>query len=300
MLATQPRKPHGSPRLSHWPMAASPPRKSHSKSFVGQTRGPALGMVPSRDWWGFRHHKTSRRQSPTSGHACCRARNREERRRTLLARNPAMLPLKSTKQAAWRSPRLSQGPRAASPPRKSHSENFVGQTRGAALGTAPARGQWGCRHHGTSRRQSPTSAHSRCRAGNGEERGQTLRARNPTTLPLKSPREPHRVRRASVRGPWSAIAVARCTLAGGHTAPHDPPRPLGHPIVCSGSMRSCENKGPPQLPFHKGRRRIGRGGETPPPIPFSRALCGEPRPAPRVMTAYMCALARGPAPVPGA
>ena len=118
----------------------------------------ALGTSPARGPWGFRHHGTSRRQSPTSAHARCRAGNGEERGRTLRARNPATLPLKSPQQAAWRSPRLSQGPMAASPPRKSHSESFVGQTRGPALGTAPARGPWGFRHHGTSRRQSPTSA----------------------------------------------------------------------------------------------------------------------------------------------
>ena len=116
--------------------------------------GPALGTAPARGPWGFRHHGTSRRQSPTSEHACCRAGNGDEWGRTLRARNPATLPFKSPQQAAWRSSCLSQGPMAVSPPRKSHSESFVGQTRGPALGTAPARGPWGFRHHGTSRRQS--------------------------------------------------------------------------------------------------------------------------------------------------
>ena len=151
--------------------------------------GPALGTAPARGPWGFRHHRTSRRQSPTSAHARCRAGNGEERGWTQHARNPATLPLKSPQQAAWRSPRLSQGPMVASPPRKSHSESFVGQTRGQALCTAPARGPWGFRHHGTSRRQLPTSAHARCRAGNGEERGRTQHTRNPATLPLKSPQQ---------------------------------------------------------------------------------------------------------------
>ena len=49
---------------------------------------------------------------------------------------------------------------------------------GSALGTAPARGPWGFRHHGTLRCQTPTSAHARCREGNGQERGRTLRARS--------------------------------------------------------------------------------------------------------------------------
>ena len=156
-----------SPRLSQGPMVASQPRKSHSKSFVGQTRGPALGTAPARGTWGFHHHGTSRRQSPTGAHASCRTWNGEERGRTQHARNPARLPLKSPKQAALRSPSLSQGPMVTSPPRKSHSESFVGQTLGLALGTATACGPWGFRHHGTSGRQSPTSTHARCRAGNG-------------------------------------------------------------------------------------------------------------------------------------
>ena len=153
---------------------------------------------------------------------------------------------------------------AASPPRKSHSESLVGQTRGPALGTGPACGQWGFRHHGTSRRQSPTSAHARCRAGNGKEWGRTC-----------------------------------CPLAGGHTAPHDPRRPQGRPIVCSGSMRACENGGPPPLPFREGRAKRDSnpgcnypvrgyspsmhffwGGDMPrysPPLPFRRGRAGRGR-----------------------
>ena len=43
----------------------------------------------------------------------------------------------------------------------------------------------------TPRRQAPTTAHARFRAGNGEERGRTQHARNPATLPLSNP-QPHR------------------------------------------------------------------------------------------------------------
>ena len=163
---------------------------------------------------------------------------------------------RSRAPAASRSPRFSQVPMVASTPRKSHSESFVRQTGGPALGTAPARGPWGFRHQGTLRRQTPTSEHARFRARNGEERGRTQQALNPATLPLKSPQK-HRVHPASVKGPWSTIAVARCPLAGGPTAPYraDPVWPH---IVCSGSMRLCENGGPPPLPFQEGRRRISR------------------------------------------
>ena len=233
-----------SPRLSQGPMAASPPRKSHSESFVDQTRGPALGTAPARGPWGFPHHGTSRRQSPTSTHARCRARNGEERGRTLHARNPATLPLKSPQQAAWHSSRLSQLPIAASPPRKSHSESFVDQTRGAALGTAPARFPWGFPHHGTSRRQSPTSAHARCRARNGKSGADPTRSQPRHAPAQEPPPAASRSPRLS-QGPM----VARCTLAGGHTAPLEPA-----PAQCSSSMF--------QLNARLRKLRFGRGGDV--------------------------------------
>ena len=90
VLATPPRS-----RFSQEPMVASPPGKSHIKSFVRQTLGPVLGTAPARSPWGFRYHGTLRRQTPTSEHACFRAGNREERGRTQHARNPATLPLKN-------------------------------------------------------------------------------------------------------------------------------------------------------------------------------------------------------------
>ena len=84
-----PSKPHGlRPTSVRGPWLLSPPRKSHSESFAG----PALGTAPARGPWGFRHDGTSRRQTPTSAHACCRAGNGEERGRTQQARNPALEP----------------------------------------------------------------------------------------------------------------------------------------------------------------------------------------------------------------
>ena len=122
-------------------MSSSLSRKLASRPPVASIFvGPALGTAPARSPWGFRHHVTSRRQSPTSAHARFRAGNREERGRTQHPRNPATLLLKSPQPAAWRSPRFSKGPIVASPPRKSHSESFVRHTRGPALGTAPASG----------------------------------------------------------------------------------------------------------------------------------------------------------------
>ena len=250
------------PRLSQGPAVSSPPRESHSVSFAG----PALGEAPASGPWGFRHHGTSRRQTPTSAQARRRAGNGEERGRTpapatpprsrsraptsrtaspppqpgargLVApqiipqrkhcgpsprrgarqrpvgvpssRNleapdahqrastpqgrergragaepqrpqPRHAPALEPPQAARLPPRLSQGPAVSSPPRSSHSESIAGP----ALGEAPASGPWGFRHHGTSRRQTPTSAQARRRAGNGEERGPNPSARNPATLPL--------------------------------------------------------------------------------------------------------------------
>ena len=49
-------------------------------------------------------------------------------------------------------------------------------------------------------------------------------------------------------------------------------------------MRACGNAGPPPLPvFREGRTPIGRGGETPPPLPFSKryAACPGLRPGSR-------------------
>ena len=152
------------PRLSQGPAVSSPPRESHSVSFAG----PALGEAPARGPWGFRHHGTSRRQTPTSAQARRRAGNGEERGEPQRPQ-PRHAPALEPPQAARLPPRLSHGPAVSSPPRTSHSESIAGP----ALGTAPASGPWGFRHHGTSRRKTPTSAQARRRAGNEEERGRT-------------------------------------------------------------------------------------------------------------------------------
>ena len=175
----------------------------------------------------------------------------------------------------------------ASPPRKSNSESFIRQTRGPALGTAPARGPWGFCHRGTSRRQLPTSAHAHFRAGNGEERGRTQRVRNPATFQLNSP-QPHHVCPASVRGPmvcnsrrllptvaWGPYRTTVCADPG---SPH---------IVCSDSMRACENGGP----FGRGGDVLG-GEERCLPSRFQErwVACPGPRPGLRLRT---CTLAGG-------
>ena len=104
---------------------------------------------------------------------------------------PHHAPALEPPQAARLPPRLSQGPAVSSPPRTSHSESFAGP----ALGEAPASGPWGFCHHGTSRRQTPTSAQARRRDRNGEERGRTQalatpprsRSRAPTSRTASSP-----------------------------------------------------------------------------------------------------------------
>ena len=103
---------------------------------------------------------------------------------------PRNAPALEPPQATRRLPRLSQGPMVSSPPRTSHSESFAGP----ALGTAPARGPWGFRHHGTSRRQTPTSAQARGRAGNGEERGRTPALATPPRSRSRAPSKPRGVR----------------------------------------------------------------------------------------------------------
>ena len=173
------------PRLSQGPAVSSPPRESHSESIAG----PALGEAPASGPWGFRHHGTSRRQTPTSAQARRRAGNGEERGRTPA---PATPPRSRSRAPTSRtaSPRLSQGPAVSSPPRSSHSESIAGP----ALGTSPASGPWGFRHHGTSRRQTPTSAQARRRAGNGEERGRTPAPATPPRSRSRAPSKPRGVR----------------------------------------------------------------------------------------------------------
>ena len=260
------------PRLSQGPAVSSPPRTSHSESIAF----PALGTAPASGPWGFRHHGTSRRQTPTSAQARRRAGNGEERGRTPAPATPprsrSRAPTSRTASppASVRGPRsrrppehptakalraqpsarrppaarggsviteprgprrpparkhaagpgtgksggepqrpqprhapaleppasrgayacLSQGPAVSSPPRTSHSESIAGP----ALGTAPASGPWGFRHHGTSRRQTPTSAQARRRAGNGEERGRTPAPATPPRSRSRAPSKPRGVR----------------------------------------------------------------------------------------------------------
>ena len=175
---------------------------------------------------------------------------------------------------------------------------------------APARGPWGFRHHGTSRHQTPTSVHARFRAGNGEERGRTQHARNPATLPLESP-QPHRVRPASVRGPWSRHRLENPTAKALFARSRAQPSARRPPAACGGSVitgRRGSRRPPARMhalglgtgqsgaepstlatppcscsrapsriafaPLNSGSH--GRVPCSPPPLPFSRALGGVP------------------------
>ena len=230
------------------------PRNCHSASHVRQTRGPALGRAPAGGPWGLRARGTSGRQTrkqprhapaseppPHRVHPAS-VRGPSSRPRLKIATAPDTFARPGAPAWAWR-PRAAPGGyelagpqgarRARNPatPKNCHSASRFHQTRCPTLGTAPARPQpVGFHHRGTSRRQSATSAHARCRAGNGEEQGRTLRARNPATVPIKSTHQPHGVRPASVRAPRSAIAVARCPPIGGRAMPRHPRRPPSHPI----------------------------------------------------------------------
>ena len=141
--------------------------------------GPALGRAAARGQQGLRHHGTSRRQMPTSAHARCRAGNGEERGGpyALKPRHaPALEPPASRTVSA---PPRSQGPMVPSPSRASHSKSFAGP----ALGRAAARGPRGFRHHGTSRRQTPTARRHAVGPGTGKSGADPTRS-NPATLPL--------------------------------------------------------------------------------------------------------------------
>ena len=67
----------------------------------------------------------------------------------------------------------------------------------------------GAQHLGTSRRQTPTRAHARFRAGNGEVRGRTQHARSPATVLLANP-QPHR---RFNQGPMVASPPRNCHSA---------------------------------------------------------------------------------------
>ena len=287
-------------------MVSSPPRESHSVSFAG----PALGKAPARGPWGFRHHGTSRRQTPTSAQARRRAGNGEERGRTPAlatpprsrSRAPTSRTASSPPQSgarglvapqnipqrklcgpsprqgtrprpmgvpssrnleapdahqrastlqgrergrAGRTPALATPPRsrsraptsrtASSPPqsgarglvapRTSHSESFAGP----ALGKAPARGPWGFRHHGTSRRQTPTSAQARRRAGNGEERGRTPALATPPRSRSRAPSKPRAYARLS-QGPIVCYSRRALPAGRGPTVPQDRRQLPGRPL----------------------------------------------------------------------
>ena len=129
---------------------------------------------------------------------------------------------------------------------------------GPALGTVPARSPWGFRHHGTSRRQSPTSAHAHCRAGNGEEQGRTLRARNPATLPRpqQATRRPPRLS----QGPTVSSRLENPTAKALRAQPS-----AGRPPTAHGGSVITEPRGarrPPARTHAVGRER-GRAGADP-------------------------------------
>ena len=102
---------------------------------------------------------------------------------------------------------------------------------GPALGKAPASGPWGFRHHGTSRRQTPTSAQARRRAGNGEERGRTpalatpsrSRSRAPTSRTASAPPQ------SGARGLVAAQNIPQRNLCGPSPRQGARPRQVGVP-----------------------------------------------------------------------
>ena len=155
-----------------------------------------------------------RHQMPTSVHARFRARNGEERGQTQHTHNPAMLPL-ANPQLHRIHRRLSQGP--SSPYRLEIATAPAGFTRPVAkpLARCPPVAYGGSVLTGI---QTPTSAHTRFRAGNGEERGCTQHAHNPAMLPLANHQQ-HRVHRCLSQGPSSHYGLEIATAPAGFTRP---------------------------------------------------------------------------------
>ena len=169
---------------------------------------------------------------------------------------PRHAPALEPPQAARLPPRLSQGPAVSSPPRESHSVSFAGP----ALGEAPASGPWGFRHHGTSRRQTPTSAQARRRAGNGEERGRTpapatpprSRSRAPTSRTASPPPQP------GARGLVAPQRIPQRKLCGPSPRRGARQRPVGVP-----SSRNLEAPDAHQRASTPQGRERGRAGANP-------------------------------------
>ena len=188
---------------------------------------------------------------------------------------PRHAPALEPPQAARLPPRLSQGPVVSSPPTESHSVSFAGP----ALGKAPARGPWGFRHHGTWRRQTPTSVQARRRAGNREERGRTpalatpprSRSRSPTSRTASSPPQ------SGARGLVAPQNIPQRKLCGPSPRQGARPRPVGVP-----SSRNLEAPDAHQRASTPQGRERGRAGANPSQTPTSaqarrRAGNGEER-----------------------
>ena len=124
-----------SPRFSQELMVASPPRKSHSESFVRQTRGPALGTVPTHGPWGLQARgPRGASRPPARTHALGPGTEKSRGGPSVLTTPPRS---RSRAPATSRSPNFNQGPKVASPPRKSHSESFVHQIQAQDLARYP-------------------------------------------------------------------------------------------------------------------------------------------------------------------
>ena len=170
--------------------------------------------------------------------------------------------------------RLSQGPAVSSPPRTSHSESIAGP----ALGEAPASGPWGFRHHGTSRRQTPTSAQARRRAGNGEERGRTPAPATPPRSRSRAPSKPRGVRppQPGARGLVAPQNIPQRKHCGPSPRRGARQRPVGVP-----SSRNLEAPDAHQRASTQQGRERGRAGRTPAPAtpPRSRSRASTSRTA---------------------
>ena len=103
-------------------------------------------------------------------------------------------------------------------------------------------------------------------------------ARNPVTLPLANP-PPHRVHRRLSQGPvvcysWHPLPTGRGPC---HTTQSAPAWVIPYSMFQHNAQPAKTEALLPSRFWDWRRGRFGRG-ETPPPIPFSRALCGGPAP----------------------
>ena len=179
----------------------------------------------------------SRGSSRPPAHAHCRAGNREERGRTLRARYPATLPLKSPQQAAWHSPRLSQELMAMSPPRNPTAKALLARPGAQPSARRPPAARGGSIIMGPRGASRPPACTHAVGPGTGKSGGGPYALTTPPRSRSRVPSKPHGVSPSSVRSPWprhrleNPTAKALLARPGAQPSARRPPTARGGSVI---------------------------------------------------------------------